>query len=432
MINENIRVVLADHYDLVVGDTFQLFYRGIIEAPNPYVYSIVSVCEKGKNFPRYFEYTPQEEGKHLLTVSVYDANRNLLGSASTTLNVIMPKKPANPINVLCIGDSLTQEGIWTQEVFRRINKDGGLPCGLGFNKVNFIGNCKKDDVGFEAFGGWTWDRFVSDKIGAIWIEAPNNKTEKDQHSLWQDENGAIWQIETLQIDYLKMNRYKAHTSPRPTSGIFTHYKNAVNTEPIRFFSSSNEGITPFYDRDSKRIDFKSYLSRLGVDKLDIVYILLGANGLMRPEAINNTKREYCKLVVKEAKVLVDKLKADLPNVKVKILAPPLPSVKGGIGSNYGAELPLADCYELIHYTMELNLAYQNWALENEYKDFVEFINLASQFDSEYSYPFIDKPVNARSTITERLDVNASHPNYEGKMQMADAVYRNLIKEISKF
>ncbi len=432
MINENIRVVLADHYDLVVGDTFQLFYRGIIEAPNPYVYSIVSVCEKGKNFPRYFEYTPQEEGKHLLTVSVYDANRNLLGSASTTLNVVMPKKPTNFINVLCIGDSLTQEGIWTQEVFRRINKDGGLPCGLGFNKVNFIGNCKKDDVGFEAFGGWTWDRFVSDKIGAIWIETPNNKTEKDQHSLWQDENGAIWQIETLQIDYLKMNRYKDHTSPLPTSGILTHYKNAVNTEPIRFYSSSNEGITPFYDKDSKRIDFKSYLSRLGVDKLDIVYILLGANGLMRPEAINNTKREYCKLVVKEAKVLVDKLKADLPNVKVKILAPPLPSVKGGIGSNYGAELPLADCYELIHYIMELNLAYQNWALENEYKDFVEFINLASQFDSEYSYPFIDKPVNARSTITERLDVNASHPNYEGKMQMADAVYRNLIKEISKF
>ena len=52
---EKIRVILAKKYDLVVGDTFQLFYRGIVEAPNPYVYSIVVVCEKGKSFPRYFE-----------------------------------------------------------------------------------------------------------------------------------------------------------------------------------------------------------------------------------------------------------------------------------------------------------------------------------------------------------------------------------------
>lgn len=426
-----IRVILAKQYDIVVGDTFQLFYRGIIEAPNPYVYSIVSVCEKGKNFPRYFEYTPQEEGKHLLTVSVYDANRNLLGSANTTLNVFTPKKPNSDVNVLCIGDSLTVDGVWIEEVKRRISSKEGNPCGLGFANVNFVGNCKKGEVGFEAFGGWTWDRFMSDKLGAIWIEAPNNKTEKDQHSLWKDENGAIWQIETLQVDYIKLNRYKNHTSPRPKSGVLTHYKNAVDTEPISFFSSSDEQITPFFDVENKRIDFKTYLKRINVDKIDIVYILLGGNGLMRPEAINNTKHEYCKLVVKEAKLLVDKIKVDLPNVKVKIIAPPLPSVKGGIGSNYGAELPLTDCYELIHYIMELNLAYQNWALEDGYNDFLELINLAGQFDSEYSYPYIEKPVNSRSKIIERMDINAAHPTFEGKMQIADAIYRNLIKEISK-
>ena len=33
---EKIRVVLADKYDLVVGDTFQLFYRSVIASPNPY------------------------------------------------------------------------------------------------------------------------------------------------------------------------------------------------------------------------------------------------------------------------------------------------------------------------------------------------------------------------------------------------------------
>ena len=62
---------------------------------------------------------------------------------------------------------------------------------------------------------------------------------------------------------------------------------------------------------------------------------------------------------------------------------------------------------------------------------MEFINLTGQFDSEYAYPHIEKPVNVRSKTTERLDTNASHPTEEGYLQMADAVYRNLVKEISK-
>ena len=33
---KSIRIILPEKYDLVVGDTFQLFYRGVIEAPNPY------------------------------------------------------------------------------------------------------------------------------------------------------------------------------------------------------------------------------------------------------------------------------------------------------------------------------------------------------------------------------------------------------------
>ena len=81
--------------------------------------------------------------------------------------------------------------------------------------------------------------------------------------------------------------------------------------------------------------------------------------------------------------------------------------------------------------MDLNLAYKNWAKEDEYKDFVEFINLTGQFDIEYCYPHIQKPVNTRCSITEQIDTDACHPNHEGKMQIADAVYRNLIKEISK-
>ena len=344
--SNKVRVVMPNKYDLVVGDTFQLFYRGIVEAPNPYVYSIVVVCEKGKAFPRYFEYTPNEVGKHKLTVSIYDAEQNLLGSAKTLLNVVEAKKPDDSTNILVIGDSLTNSGAWVEEVHRRINKTGGTPEGLGFDgAINFVGNVKKGEVGFEAFGGWSWHTFTSCSDGAVWLECPNNRTEVDQHSLWQDENGAIWQIETIQIDYIKFNRWKDHTSPMPKSGKLVHYKNAVNTEPIEYKNVVPEASSPFLDKETKEIDFRSYMKRSNIDKIDAVYILLGGNGLMRRVAIENTWEDYCKYYVGEAKVLVDKIRKDLPNAKVKVMCMHIPSVNGGMGANYGAELPLADHYD---------------------------------------------------------------------------------------
>ena len=193
---DKIRIILPEKYDLVVGDTFQLFYRGVIEAPNPYVYSIVSICEKGRNFPRYFEYAPTEPGRHKLTIKVYDAQRNLLGEADTILNVVVPKEPENTTNILCIGDSLTGGG-WTYEAFRRITQDGGEPAGLGFkDAVKFVGSCRNENkypgIAVEGYGGWHWDMYLRSLPGTLQIECPNNRGVEDQHSLWQDVNGAIW------------------------------------------------------------------------------------------------------------------------------------------------------------------------------------------------------------------------------------------------
>ena len=429
--DSKVRVFLAKQYDLVVGDTFQLFYKAIIEAPNPYCYSIVALCEKGKAFPRYFEYTPDKEGTHELTVSVYNAERKLLGSAKTILNVVSAVKPEKDVNVLCIGDSLTSNGVWVGEVCRRITKSGGTPEGHGFDNVKFVGSCTKDDIGFEGYGGWQWDNYSSVKPGAAWVKAPNSKTVEDQHSLWTAEDGNVWQIETLQVDYLKLTRFKDHDGVRPENGYLTHYKNAVNTEPIRIYSSFDEKVNPFYDEKTKSVNLKAYMEKIGVDTIDVVYILLGSNGLMRQIAFNSTRHDYCQFVKEEARAVIDLIKRDIPNVKIKIMAPQLPSARGGMGNNYGAELPFADYYDILHFTMELNMAYEELAHEENYKDFLEFVHMTGQFDTEYGYPHTEKPVNARSSITEWFDTNGYHPTVEGRYQIADAVYRNLVKQLSK-
>ena len=81
-----------------------------------------------------------------------------------------------------------------------------------------------------------------------------------------------------------------------------------------------------------------------------------------------------------------------------------------------------------NYKWEQNLAYEAWCLEDAYKDFMEFINIAGQFDCEYNMPSAPKPVNTRSKVTELVGTNGLHPLPEGYLQVADAVYRNVIKE----
>ena len=430
---EKIRVNIPKKYDLVVGDTFQLYYRGIIEAPNPYVYSIVSICEKGRNFPRYFEYAPTEPGQHKLTIKVYDAQRNLLGEGETMLNVVVPKEPEKCTNILCIGASTTAGGIWVNEVYRRITAEGGgenEPAGLGFkNAVKMVGNVhpkKFPDIGLAAYGGWTWDAFLTNAPGAMWVKCDNNRQVDDQHSLWQDKNGAIWQLETLQIDYLKFNRWKDHTSPRPTEGPLIHYANAADTSPIEFTSSSDAGKSPFMDDTTGTVNFKTYAEKIGVESIDAVYIWLGGNGLMGQQALTLPRKDYCQFLVGRGKQMVALIREAFPNAKIKIMGLHLSSQNGGTGTSYGAMLPLTDNYEITKYKWELNLAYEAWCLEDEYKDYCEFINIAGQFDCEYGYPCKQKPVNTRSQVTERLDTNGVHPNEAGYLQIADAVYRNVV------
>ena len=124
---EKIRVVLPKKYDLIVGDVFQLFFRGVVEAPNPYCYDILAVCEKGRNYPRYFEYLPEEEGEYKLTIYVYDADKNVLGKGETILCVNKLEAPKKQKNILCMGARVMARGLAMDlvEIFLNTEFEGG-------------------------------------------------------------------------------------------------------------------------------------------------------------------------------------------------------------------------------------------------------------------------------------------------------------------
>lgn len=425
---DKVRVVLPSSYDLVVGDTFQLFYRGIIEAVNPYAYDILALCEKGHNYPRYFEYTPAEVGEHKLTVTVYANDKSVLATGETILRVCEGKKsPNKEINILCMGDSLTSNGVWAQEAYRRLTATDGAPCGLGLSGFRFIGNMKNGEVGYEGYGGWTWETFMSPgyyQLLPVWIECKHNKTEADQHSIWQDGEGNLWQLETIEEGRLKFNR-KMNRNPKPDAGArLFHLENAKNTECITVEASHYDAKNPFWNNENDCVDFVDYCRRQGVSSIDAVYILLTWNG---QTADRPPVEAYCQDVVRQGKAFVDILHRQYPQAQIKIMGLQIPSVHGGTGANYGAKLPYCDDYDLTRFVLELNRAYEAWTKEEAYRDYMEFINISGQFDSENNMPYTFKPVNTRSNITEKIGTNGVHPLTEGYLQIGDAVYRNMVK-----
>jgi hypothetical protein len=430
------RVILPDVFHAVVGDTLQLFYRGIVEHPNPYNYNIEFCCDIGKNTPRYFEVTPtaDQTGDHTLTVRVRGHLDNILVEATTILRVhAVGEAPSLRKNVLCVGDSLTSSGIWCKEALRRFTETGGTPAGLGLSNIRFIGTKKNGECGYEGYGGWTWASYLSapaaTRLG-MWVYGSHDKDSTDQHSLWEDASGNIWSMETIETGRIKFTRYLDHTAPMPLgAGTLHHYQNATHTADIDYDETVYAEGNPFWDSDEGQVNFRTYCERNGFDRVDYMVTILSWNGMAGTQYASS--QTMIETHVNNAKQLIRILHEQYPNAKVKMMGIQLPSLNGGCGHSYGASSQYSNWYGLVRAVMNMNLAYQAMSNEDEFKDYVEFINISGQFDSEYNMPRQTKAVNTRSSTTEQVGTNGVHPATEGYYQIGDAAYRALVPELTE-
>lgn len=430
------RIVLPDVYHAVVGDTLQLFYRGIVEHPDPYFFNIEFKCDIGKNTARYFEVTPAaaDVGDHTLTVNARDSRDNILATSKTKIRVHSVKNsPSTEKRILCIGDSLTSAGNWCKEAMRRLTDSGGTPAGLGLSNIRFIGTKKNGACGYEGYGGWTWGSYLgapSKSTLGMWVYGSHDKDGTDQHSLWKDAGGNIWSMETIEAERIKFTRYENHTADMPIgAGKLTHYQNGTHTADINYDETVYAEGNPFWDSDEGQVNFQTYCERNGFGGIDYVYTLLTWNGLggYYPEADSTAIANH----VASAKRLLRILHEQYPTAKVKMMGIQLPSVNGGCGQSYGANSVYSNWYGLVRSVMGMNLAYQQMAHEDEFKDYVEFINVSGQFDSEYNMPRQSKAVNTRSTTTEQVGTNGVHPSLDGYYQIGDAAFRSMVGELTE-
>lgn len=407
----SVRISLPKEFKLVVGDRFELFWKGCVQAQDPYRFGYRVACDIGSAYRRFFTATPTAAGSHQLKVELLDDDARVLSSAVTTLRVVeKPSAPSATRNVLCVGDSLLASGRWASEAHRRLTQSGGSPAGLGVGNVDFIGGMKVGSCGFEGNGGWMFDSYNKENklSGFSWVTcAGHGKSGADQHSVYRDANGAEWKVETIEESRIKMIRVKGST-PMPASGTLTWVSGGENHGAITFTASEMAAGNPFWDAEAGKVDFAKYAQRMGASSIDYVYVLLGWNSTWLDAA--NYEREV--------KTFVGNVHAAYPNCRVALLGLQVPS-QDGMAENYGCKWPYLPN---LKHVFDRNELYEKIAGETEH---CEFVNIAAQFDTENNMQEVEQPVNSRSDKKELRQNNGVHPDIEGYDQIADAVFRDL-------
>lgn len=414
---------LPKQFHLIVGDTFEMFYKGILNAINPESFDFEITFGSGNygyGYKRKYTWTPtaSDVGQHTMTIRVRDNIGDIIDEGSVVLNVVnVPKTPAANKVVLCVGDSLTGNGTWPAEFYRRLVASDGDPVGYGLTNIQFIGENTKNGAGYVSFGGGSFSDYNTENVnGRVYhIIGTFNKTDADQHSIYADTAGNKWKLETITATNIKIVLSSGTAYGLPASGTLTHVSGGSNTASITYTSSELGGGNPFWNETTGKVDFAWYAGNKGVSQIDYCYVLFGWNRTYSTEA------EY----KAEARVFLDNLLAAYPNCKISLLGIQVPS-RDGIGQNYGVSWKY---YEKLQHVWNVSKWYEELVKEEAYTGKVEYVNISGQFDTDHNMLTSTVKVNNRNTTTEERQNNGVHPADSGYLQIADAVLRNFVSKI---
>lgn len=429
----------------VIGNTMQIYNRGVTISQEPNRYYNDWECGQGKIYKRYLEITPALSNgsvpteltiKHRLIDDHY--NKTVQKSSSFIVSA-RPSSPSNNINVLCVGASTTQEGEWASELKRRLTDtlDSGTPAADGLANITFVGRKnlaaswnRPVDVKVEATGGWQWSTFYTPQAAVRFVVSGVTSVNIGDIYSYTNANNKTVKVAVAEVNITGNSgnirfTYNWDTAgsgvPSAASGIITKVS-GFGDDTIAYSSSESETYCPFYNDDTEQPDFSVYAETYCNNQIDVViFYLSNINaGVMGDESLV--------ALIASMKTMLDTLHADFPNCKA-IIAP-------GIGYNtyYGVE-----------YNYNASSKYKSWAAlyaqfryvkavedfisDNDYKDWCFLANTMAEVDSEYAFPTSTKAVNTRIATTEVIGTNGAHPTLQGYQMIADSIYRAFVNEV---
>ncbi|MBP86374.1 MAG: hypothetical protein CMJ64_06625 [Planctomycetaceae bacterium] len=158
---ESLRLLLPGQVFAVAGVKTNVYFDNIVLTRQPAAYKFEFASDLGNVEERRWTCTPTADqvGIHSIAVTVRDAEGSVVGRGSTRLHVVLSKSDNNEVvKILFVGDSLTHASAYPNEVARLLRQPGNPDWKmLGTHKPSSAAK----DVVHEGYGGWTWQRFVT-------------------------------------------------------------------------------------------------------------------------------------------------------------------------------------------------------------------------------------------------------------------------------
>ena len=126
------------------------------------------------------------------------------------------------------------------------------------------------------------------------------------------------------------------------------------------------------------VNKKFNIKQNNFEQPDLIYILLTWNGLYIP--YNHDFSHH----LDPAHKMIRHIHLVFPKAKVRIMGIQICSVNGGIASNYGASGPYSDTFGTISTAFFYNEALEKMTKEEEFKDYVSYIDTKAQFDTAWN------------------------------------------------
>lgn len=427
--------------DCIVGDTIQIYYNMFIQHIGDYSLNIK--CSKGKNYPRYWEYTPtsNDVGTTDMVIQLLNIDGSII--EEKTINIITKNavNPSSPKNILLVGDSLYMDGRIAIELSRRLKGTTGVatsPSALSLSNFNVVGRLKNSDgtVGWEGTGGWTWSTYAgrNGMTGVRLTVSGITDVRLNQDCRYivdgYTQNFYITEINVndgtgyiFAAFYGQGDIYKDQ-GLMPQSGTLKRIT-GEGQEEINFTASQVESYQPFWNSETDSFDIQRYVDTYCDGHLEILCVQLGINSII---GANPFTTDFETGVFAEAKNFIDLVHSQLPSTKIFIATLPLPSQNGGLGSNYssgsasGSYLTTSWNYK-VH---KVNDLYRLLLEDENYNTFVSIIDVCSEMDSENNYPYSSRQLNTRNMKTEQVGNNGVHPTNNGYWQISDTWFRTVI------
>lgn len=379
----------------VKNEEFSFYFANFIHPIYPW-HDIVVECKYGKNLGHCWRINdyPSDIDEFDLAVKIYDECGEVVVQKKTVIELYDQDITA-PFKIVCIGDSFTHHMIYPAHMQNRLKNV--YTCGTRSYDGHVFG---------EGRGGWSYETYFS------------------RHSLEKGERGPLkWTSpflfpkEIAGKDYFgDMEHYEASQEENRSTCCFNGFEFSKIKEGQyyhkhgKLYTSSGELVA---DGVEWEFNFKKYLEKNGIENLDAVSLLMGANDLYpyAYEGAKETVSEY----IKNIKTFIKAIKDADENIAVIINLPIPGSEQAAFAKTYGCDAS----YKAYNYKMREGAK----AILAEFEDMegVYICPMAHAFDAENGFDKTSMRANLYCDTQVEIKDDTVHPNPDGYRQMGDAL-----------